>query len=134
MSPVSGESTLDRAWSIAKRRLLAVETRRVLGPFGFEWLLYWGRYFRERKSTEAHRRGVISPSLLDDIRGKNLTFTVTAGRTGTLFLARLFRILPNTTSLHEPEPAFHRYLRSVQRDPSVARDFLLHYKLPFIAA
>jgi hypothetical protein len=70
--------------------------------------------------------------MMSRLRDKNLVFTVTAGRTGTLFLKRLFATLPDTTSLHEPEPAFHRYLRSAQRDPSVAREFLLRYKLPFI--
>jgi hypothetical protein len=34
--------------------------------------------------------------------------------------------------LHEPEPAFHRYLRHVQRNPALAREFLLSYKLPAI--
>ena len=72
--------------------------------------------------------------LLDAVRRKNLVFTVTAGRTGTVYLQRLLGLLPGTTSLHEPDPAFVAVLRSVQHAPDLARDFLLEYKLPAIAA
>ncbi len=64
----------------------------------------------------------------------NLSFTVTAGRTGTFFLYKLFSLLPDTTSLHEPEPAFHTYLRRVENDPRFAKEFLQNYKLPWIAS
>jgi hypothetical protein len=62
----------------------------------------------------------------------NLVFTVTAGRTGTLFVQKLCSLLPNTTSLHEPEPAFHAYLRRINDKPGFAKEFLIQYKLPFI--
>jgi hypothetical protein len=40
--------------------------------------------------------------------------------------------LPNVTSEHEPEPAFHCYLRRIYKHPAFAREFLLSYKLPSI--
>jgi hypothetical protein len=73
-------------------------------------------------------------ALLAAVRRKNLVFTITAGRTGTAYLQRLLGLFPDTTSLHEPEPAFVSVLRLVQHAPERARSFLLEYKLPFIAA
>ena len=72
-------------------------------------------------------------ALLEAVRDKRLVFTVTAGRTGTTYLTHLLALCPDTTSLHEPEPSFVPVLRLVQRDPQLARRFLLEYKLPFIA-
>ncbi|MFN8641524.1 MAG: hypothetical protein U0802_07665 [Candidatus Binatia bacterium] len=68
------------------------------------------------------------------MRAKTLVVTVTAGRTGTTFLTHLLALCPDTTSLHEPEPSFVPVLRLAQRDPDLARRFLLEYKLPFVAA
>lgn len=72
-------------------------------------------------------------ALLDAVRRKQLVFSITAGRTGTVYLQQLLGLFPETTSLHEPEPAYVSVLRSVQHRPSLAREFLLEYKLPFIA-
>jgi hypothetical protein len=44
----------------------------------------------------------------------------------------LFALLPDTTSRHEPDPAFHAYLRRTKSDPGFAKEFLLRYKLPWI--
>ncbi len=71
-------------------------------------------------------------ALVAAVRGKNLVFTVTAGRTGTTYLQRLLALCPDTTSLHEPEPSFVPVLRLAQCRPAAARAFLLEYKLPFI--
>src|SRR4051794_15317441 len=49
---------------------------------------------------------------------KRRGFTITAGRTGTVYLQQLLALFPDTTSLHEPEPAYVSVLRSVQHDPS----------------
>ena len=73
-------------------------------------------------------------ALLAAVRRKNLVFTITAGRTGTVYLQRLLGLFPDTASLHEPEPAFVSVLRLVQHAPERARSFLLEYKLPCIAA
>jgi hypothetical protein len=73
-------------------------------------------------------------ALLEAVQRKTLVFTITAGRTGTVYLQRLFALFPDTTSLHEPEPAYVSALRSVQHEPELARRFLLEWKLPFIAA
>jgi len=36
------------------------------------------------------------------IKNKNIYLTVTAGRTGTGYLQKIFNIIPNFTSVHEP--------------------------------
>jgi hypothetical protein len=72
-------------------------------------------------------------ALLAAVQRKQLVFTITAGRTGTVYLQKLLGLFPDTTSLHEPEPAYVSVLRSVQHRPALAREFLLEYKLPFIA-
>lgn len=81
-----------------------------------------------------HRPPADAAALLAAVRAKTLVVTVTAGRTGTTFLTHLLALCPDTTSLHEPEPSFVPVLRLAQRDPDLARRFLLEYKLPFVAA
>ncbi len=80
-----------------------------------------------------HRPPTDVAALLAAVREKTLVVTVTAGRTGTTFLTHLLALCPDTTSRHEPEPSFVPVLRLAQRDPEIARRFLLEYKLPFIA-
>lgn len=82
---------------------------------------------------EWHRPPADVDALLATVRAKALVVTVTAGRTGTTFLTHLLALCPDTTSLHEPEPSFVPVLRLAQRDPELARRFLLEYKLPFVA-
>jgi hypothetical protein len=100
---------------------------------------------RERLFVAKHRRRLArlaaycrppadAAALLAALRAKTLVFSVTAGRTGTTYVARLLALCPDTTSLHEPEPSFVRVMRLAQLDASWARRFLLEYKLPFIAA
>lgn len=72
-------------------------------------------------------------ALLAAVRRKHLVLSVTAGRTGTTYVTRLGELLPDTVSLHEPEPSYVHFLRQVQRRPELATAFLLEYKLPFIA-
>ncbi|MBX3027409.1 hypothetical protein KF840_21120 [bacterium] len=81
-----------------------------------------------------HRPPADAARLLAAVRAKTVVLTVTAGRTGTTFLTHLLARCPDTTSLHEPEPSFVPVLRLAQRDPALARRFLLEYKLPFIAS
>ena len=107
--------------------------RRLARPFGIERLRYHlraRRFARLEKSASLVRADA---RLLTKLRSKNLVFTVTAGRTGTTLLTSLLKLLPDTTALHEPEPAFEHYLRRVQRNPAAAKEFLLQYKLPAIA-
>jgi hypothetical protein len=80
------------------------------------------------------RTPVHLPDLLEAVRRKHLVFTVTAGRTGTVYLQQLLGLFPDTTSLHEPEPAFVSMLRLAQHTPGLARQFLIEYKLPAVAA
>lgn len=88
---------------------------------------------RHRRIAGFRRHSPDIEALLAAIATKRLIFTVTAGRTGTTFLARLFELFPDITSLHEPEPEYVYFLRRVQHRPALARRFLVEYKLPFIA-
>lgn len=114
---------------------LAIHLRRLARPLGGEFIYYHLRYRSLQRTTLRYYRHCSDQNfLIGSVKEKNLVFSVTAGRTGTLFTQLLLSLLPDTTSLHEPEPAFHRYLRRVQKDPAFAREFLLNYKLPSIVS
>ncbi|MGH7789225.1 MAG: hypothetical protein ACRERC_20315 [Candidatus Binatia bacterium] len=89
---------------------------------------------RLRRIAAYHRPPADVGALLEAVQRKVLVFTVTAGRSGTTFLARLFAALPDVASLHEPAPHFQFFMRQAQHDPAAARRFWLEYKLPQIAA
>lgn len=90
---------------------------------------------RRLRRVARYRRPPADPAaLLEAVRQKVLVFTVTAGRSGTAYLAQLLAVLPRTTALHEPAPHFAYFLRQVQHAPELARRYLLEYKLPSIAA
>lgn len=71
--------------------------------------------------------------LLSKVRDKRCVFTVTAGRTGTNLLQKLFSLLPDTLSEHEPEPNFVHFMRRTQQNPEVGLAFCMSGKLPYIA-
>jgi len=118
-----------RSWRFRMYR----QMRRLFRPCGIEHLRYLVRARRFARLETAQRLPRADARLLTELRAKNLVFTVTAGRTGTTLLTNLLALLPDTTALHEPEPAFEHQLRRVQRDPAAAKEFLLQYKLPAIA-
>jgi len=60
-------------------------------------------------------------------------FTVTTGRSGTGWLARLLSCFPEVEALHEPPPRMHKWLRRVLEDPHAGRCFWEEEKLPAIA-
>lgn len=66
-------------------------------------------------------------------RGR-LVFTITNGRSGSEYLAKLLDSVGGVVATHEPAPYFQDLLHDVQRRPRLARDFLLTRKLPAIAA
>lgn len=72
--------------------------------------------------------------ILRKIKDKRLIFTVTTGRSGTAYLASVFGYAKGVCGLHEPAPEFSDCLRDVQKDPQLARRFLLEQKLPAIAS
>jgi hypothetical protein len=111
---------------------VACKLRKWARPLRGEFLYFHLRNRSLEWTTRRHRRPSDPHSLIDAVKEKNLVFSVTAGRTGTLFAQGLLQLLPDTTSLHEPEPAFHRYLRRIQYNPDFSREFLLSYKLPAI--
>ncbi len=87
-----------------------------------------------RRIAAWRRPAVDSDALLAELHRRELVFTITAGRTGTTYLTRLCELLPDTVSVHEPQPSYVHFLRQVQRRPSLATRFLLEFKLPAIAA
>jgi len=76
----------------------------------------------------------LDAELIEKIRAKKCVFTITAGRTGTNYLQKLFALFPDTLSLHEGEPDFVNALRRAQQNPEIAYSFCLQHKLPFIAS
>jgi len=69
----------------------------------------------------------------EDIKKKQLVFTVATGRCGTAFLAEILRLVPGAASYHEPKPEYAEILRGAQEAPERARDFLVEKKLPAIS-
>ena len=65
---------------------------------------------------------------------KRLLFTVTPGRSGTGYLAKLLSFVPGVASFHEPEPRFSEIMRSIQQDADIAYEFWVKKKLPRIAS
>ena len=63
---------------------------------------------------------------------KRLVFTVTSGRSGTLYLTELLKIIPGVSAHHEPSPDFTQAMRRIQTDPFIAYPFWLQMKLPEI--
>ena len=62
-----------------------------------------------------------------------LVFTVTTGRSGTGWLARLLDCFPEVAVGHEPPPRMHKWMRRVLDDPHAGRCFWEEEKLPAIA-
>ncbi len=92
------------------------------------------QYRRRRRVRHLRHPVGDRAALLEMVREKHLVFTITAGRTGTTYVTRLGELFPDTVSLHEPQPSYVHVLRQIQRRPRLAYDFLLEYKLPFVAA
>lgn len=63
---------------------------------------------------------------------KRVIFTVTTGRSGTMFLSELMKLVPGVHSLHELHPGFHEVMRRAQSNQEVASSFLLQYRIPYI--
>ena len=63
---------------------------------------------------------------------KKLIFTVTAGRTGTTYLAKLLDAVEDITAFHEPNPNFVSCMRAAQNNPLLAHQFWEKAKIPTI--
>jgi len=66
------------------------------------------------------------------LNNKTLIFTITSGRTGTNYLAKILNLLESVDARHEPYPRFSTYLRKVIDNPDNALD-LWSIKLSEIA-
>jgi O-antigen/teichoic acid export membrane protein len=126
------EWIVERFERVVEKIMWSHKIRHRLRRVGIERLLYLYRHRDFVRSAVLYRRDGDTAKIVARLQQKNLVFSVTAGRTGTLFVQKLFSILPNVTSEHEPQPAFHTYLRRVQRHPGFAKIFLSQYKLPYI--
>lgn len=60
---------------------------------------------------------------------RRLLFTVTTGRSGTEYLARVLSLFANVEARHEPKPRFSSCFRAVVAAPHVAREFWEQEKL-----
>ena len=107
--------------------------RRALRPLGAEWFLAAVRLAHARATLARGEVGDFQAAV-DRVRAKTLVFTVTAGRTGTTYLARLCGLFERVAAVHEAAPGFELVLRPAQRRPNLAREFWLRHKLPAIAA
>jgi hypothetical protein len=64
---------------------------------------------------------------------RRLILTCTTGRSGTGFLTAVLGLVPGLAARHEPRPWLTEVMREAQRDPGLARRFLLEQKLPVMA-
>ena len=127
MATVNSGAAATAAPEAPRRTLPAV-------PFALrEWVFLLNQRRRLHRIARFRAPADDPAALIAAVQRKHLVFTVTAGRTGTTYLTHLFALLPDITSLHEPQPSFVYFLRQAQRRPAAARRFLLDYKLPFIA-
>jgi hypothetical protein len=63
----------------------------------------------------------------------HLIFTLSPGRCGTGYLAKMLQTVPGVEARHEGKPDFVEVARDAQHDPEIARLFWLERKLPYIA-
>jgi hypothetical protein len=64
---------------------------------------------------------------------RRLLLTVTTGRSGTEYLARVLALHSKVDARHEPKPRFSTSFRAVCARPEIAREFWTREKLPAIA-
>jgi hypothetical protein len=64
---------------------------------------------------------------------RRMIFTITTGRSGTDYLARVLGLFARVHAEHEPKPTFASAWRTVLARPETAREFWLEHKLPRIA-
>lgn len=68
-----------------------------------------------------------------DVSSRRLLLTVTTGRSGTEYLARVLALFAAVDARHEPKPRFSTSFRAVCAEPGIAREFWTSEKLPAIA-
>src|SRR5262249_46270442 len=79
-------------YPIFEKLMVPLRTRRFLRPLWIERLLYYRDHRHSVRTTERYRQEACTAELLSKLRNMNLVFTVTAGRTGTLFVCNLFSL------------------------------------------
>lgn len=87
-----------------------------------------------RSLSRVHRGGyngaaMPAPSPSEPAPPRRLLFTVTSGRSGTEYLARVLALFADVEARHEPKPRFSSCFRAVVAAPHVAREFWEREKL-----
>lgn len=77
---------------------------------------------------------LISPDIKKALDSKELIFFFATGRSGTNLFEKIFATLPDTLSVHEPQPLFTNCFKAARTNNEVALKFLVEKKLPFIAS
>lgn len=111
--------------------------RAGLGALGVamrEHLFLFNQRRRLRRVLHHRRAEADAAEVVEAVRRKVFIATISAGRSGTTYLARLLSAFPDLTSMHEPAPHYAYFMRQAQHSRDSARQFLLQYKLPCIAA
>jgi len=75
----------------------------------------------------------VLPREFEQIRSIKMVFTISPGRSGTGYLSQALRLL-SYNCYHEPEPKFSDVMREVQSDQTLAYEFWVRKKIPFILA
>lgn len=91
------------------------------------------RLSRSNRNPRRMTMPTLPQDLLSALAKKRLVFTVSTGRSGTDFLARVLSFLPDVDCRHEPKPRFSEYMRAAQLDPRIASRFWIQEKLPRLA-
>ena len=61
-------------------------------------------------------------------KGKRIIFTVTTGRSGTMLLANLLKLVPGIIAEHEPRPLFSDIFWRLRTSPDIIYDFIISKK------
>ena len=76
----------------------------------------------------------MSADVIEKIKGLNLAFTITSGRSGTKLLTRILCDCLEVAAEHEPAPRTNYVMRSLLAAPSAAKGWLLTEKFPAMLA
>lgn len=100
---------------------------KILSYSYYKWRYIFNGELGDIIKNEKYRKGIV-----DEFNKKNVILCISAGRVGTMTLARYLSLMPDTYVAHEPNPQYRFLLREIQKRPRLASKFLLHVKVPYI--
>ena len=74
----------------------------------------------------------MSNRYVEKLKQHRLILVVTPGRSGTKLLAELMSLVPGVCSEHEPAPYVDNVWWKTKQDPTIAKTWLVRYKIPTI--